>query len=106
MANAGHEPPLLVPGDDGPVSPIEGGGVLLGAFRSLGAPELEVQLRPGDTLVLYTDGVTDAVGPRATGSASRACSPTDRSGTTGPAHDIVDALRRCRGGLPRERPSG
>jgi serine phosphatase RsbU (regulator of sigma subunit) len=60
MANAGHEPPLLIPGDDEAIAPVNGGGPLMGAFSRLGIPEVEIELCPGDTLLLYTDGVTDA----------------------------------------------
>jgi hypothetical protein len=48
IANAGHEPPLLVPGDGGPIRQIEGGGPLLGAFGALGLGESEVTLERGD----------------------------------------------------------
>ena len=60
MANAGHESPLLIPRDGAPIAPVNGGGPLLGAFSRLGIPEVEIELRLGDTLLLYTDGVTDA----------------------------------------------
>src|SRR4029079_17018062 len=104
IANPGHEPPLLVPGDDGPISPIEGGGVLLGAFRSLGAPELDVQLRPGDSLVLYTDGVNDAVGPAGDAFGEPRLLTTMETARRGSAHDIVAALRDAvadfRGSVP------
>jgi len=93
MANAGHEPPLLVPGDDGPIDSIEGGGVLLGAFRSLGVPELDVRLRSGDTLVLYTDGVTDAIGPSGERFGEHRLLATIEAARRGSAHDIVAALR-------------
>jgi sigma-B regulation protein RsbU (phosphoserine phosphatase) len=93
IANAGHEPPLLVPGDDGPIDAIEGGGVLLGAFRSLGAPELDIRLRPGDSLVLYTDGVTDAIGPSGERFGERRLLTTIEADRRGSAHDIVDAVR-------------
>jgi sigma-B regulation protein RsbU (phosphoserine phosphatase) len=93
IANAGHEPPLLVPGDDGPIDAIEGGGVLLGAFRSLGAPELDIRLRPGDSLVLYTDGVTDAIGPSGERFGEPRLLTTIEAARRGSAHDIVDALR-------------
>ena len=63
VANAGHEPPLLIPGDGTPVRPVGDSGVLLGAFASITPPEVELILDPGDTLYAYTDGVTDAIDP-------------------------------------------
>ena len=59
IANAGHEFPMLVPGDGGPIRPIVGGGPLMGAFPRLALSDTELELAPGDQLVLYTDGVTD-----------------------------------------------
>jgi serine phosphatase RsbU (regulator of sigma subunit) len=61
VARAGHPPPLLVRG--GVPEPIGEAGPLLG----LGAPPtawevVELELLPEDALVLYTDGVLDAVG--------------------------------------------
>ena len=104
MANAGHEPPLMVPADGGPIDAIEGGGVLLGAFRSLGAPELDVRLRPGDSLVLYTDGVTDAIGPSGERFGEPRLLATVEAARQGSAHDIVTALRDAvadfRGSVP------
>jgi sigma-B regulation protein RsbU (phosphoserine phosphatase) len=63
FANAGHEPPLLVPGDGAEPSWIEGHGALIGAFRN---PELErcsVMIPPAGRVLLYTDGITDATSP-------------------------------------------
>ena len=62
-ANAGHEPPLLVPGDGRPVRWLTGGGPLLGAFATLGLVPCEVHLALGDIVLFYTDGVTDTRGP-------------------------------------------
>jgi serine phosphatase RsbU (regulator of sigma subunit) len=61
VASAGHEPPLLVPADGGPIREIGRVGVMMGAFTSIEPPETELILAPGDALVCYTDGVTDAV---------------------------------------------
>ena len=63
IANAGHEPPLLVRADGSPISILPGSGPLLGAFRRIELPETGADLAPGDMVVLYTDGVTDARSP-------------------------------------------
>jgi sigma-B regulation protein RsbU (phosphoserine phosphatase) len=60
VANAGHEPPLLVRADGSPIACLIGSGPLLGAFVDLDIPEVRADLGPGDLALLYTDGVTDA----------------------------------------------
>lgn len=59
-ANGGHNPPYLRRGD-GSVAALDGaGGLVLGALPDAEYPDHTVQLTPGDRLVLYTDGVTEA----------------------------------------------
>lgn len=58
LASAGHEPPLLVRGD-GRVEPVEAAGPILGAFAGVAFDLTECRVEPGETLVLYTDGITD-----------------------------------------------
>ena len=58
---AGHPSPLLVAAD-GSVAPVGRPGTLLGAFPEGRWTVTEVPLRAGDSLVLYTDGVTDTRG--------------------------------------------
>ena len=57
--NAGHPAPILLRGDGGDERLRDGGGVL-GVFSSQEFAGREVQLRPGDRIVLFTDGVTEA----------------------------------------------
>lgn len=92
-ANAGHEPPLLVRCDGSPIEPMEGSGPLLGAFGSLDLPEIVTDLAPGDMVVLYTDGVTDArsgKGERFEDARLLAAIEAARGGS---AHDIVESIR-------------
>lgn len=63
FANAGHEMPLLVPADGSGPRWVEGGGPLVGMFGRLDMTAERVQIQPGDRLVLYTDGITDAASP-------------------------------------------
>ena len=60
FANAGHEMPLLVPGDGSPPRWIEGGGPLVGMFGKLNLTAETLAIQPGDRLLLYTDGIADA----------------------------------------------
>ena len=57
LANAGHPRPLLA--DSRGVRPVEGGGLPLGLFAESVYGRRELQLRPGQTLLLYTDGWTE-----------------------------------------------
>ena len=59
-ANGGHNPPYLRR-SDGSVETLNGTSALvLGVMPRVGFPEHTVALRPGDRVVLYTDGVTEA----------------------------------------------
>lgn len=58
---AGHPPPLLV--GPGGVREIGRTGPVLGAFEDATWPRESVELGPGEHIVVYTDGVTEASGP-------------------------------------------
>jgi hypothetical protein len=58
VAAGGHPLPLLVR-SDGSVAPVGRPGTLLGHFDDPDLTDQLVDMRQGDTLVLYTDGVTD-----------------------------------------------
>jgi serine phosphatase RsbU (regulator of sigma subunit) len=62
-ANGGHTPPYLRRAN-GRVEALSGaGGLVLGAMPQVEFPDHAVQLLPGDRLVLFTDGVTEAFNP-------------------------------------------
>ena len=57
--NAGHNPPLLL-GQDG-VRRLDKGGTILGLFDDAIFEEERVRLRPGDTLIVFSDGISEAL---------------------------------------------
>jgi len=60
--NAGHNPPLIVHAA-GTVEQLASGGLPLGIKRDADYREGRTQLQLGDVLVIYSDGVTEAVSP-------------------------------------------
>ena len=59
-ANAGHNPPRVV-GETASQRPLGGAdGIALGVVEDFVFEDRERRLTPGDTLVLFTDGVTEA----------------------------------------------
>ncbi len=58
-ANCGHLPALLLRGDN-TVERLEATATVLGIFKDWDCEIGEHQLRPGDTLALYTDGITES----------------------------------------------
>jgi serine phosphatase RsbU (regulator of sigma subunit)/anti-sigma regulatory factor (Ser/Thr protein kinase)/PAS domain-containing protein len=59
-ANAGHVPPLLFRSNTGDVEWLGEGGLALAVEDDAQYKVGRVELQPGDMLVLYTDGVTEA----------------------------------------------
>jgi sigma-B regulation protein RsbU (phosphoserine phosphatase) len=59
-ANAGHNPPLAILAGGGVEFLRGAGGAVVGVVEEERYERARLLLRPGDTLVLYTDGVTEA----------------------------------------------
>ncbi len=58
--NAGHNPPVLVRAD-GTRLLLQAGGPMVGSFEGVPFEQAEVALSPGDRIVAYTDGVSEAM---------------------------------------------
>jgi serine phosphatase RsbU (regulator of sigma subunit)/anti-sigma regulatory factor (Ser/Thr protein kinase) len=84
FASGGHPPPLLLRGDE--VQTLGSSGMILGIMDEPPLTDSEVELMPGDTVVFYTDGVTDAHAPQRQLSQEQ----------------LVAALRECEGQSPPE----
>ncbi len=103
--NAGHNPPMLFRCAD--LLRLETGGPVVGMFRAARYEEGEVQLEPGDTLVLFTDGISESMngaddewgedelaqatrrllGQPAAETIARIMEAADRFAAGGPQHD-------------------
>ena len=62
VASAGHPAPVVLRGD-GSVERVAVGGALLGMSTGVEYSSERIMLEPGDSVVLYTDGLTDARAP-------------------------------------------
>jgi integral membrane sensor domain MASE1 len=62
LSVAGHPLPMIVR-RDGEVEQVGGSGTLLGAVPNPVLSDHHAELRPGDALLLYSDGLTDAYAP-------------------------------------------
>ena len=83
FTNGGHNPPMLLRGDE--VIRLEIGGPPVGLFRPAEYEQAEIQLEPGDLLLLYTDGMSEAENPA-----------EDEWGEDA----MIDAARACSGQAP------
>ena len=59
LSCGGHPLPLVLR-NDGSVEEVGQPGMMLGLFKKIGVADSTVSLAPGETLLLYTDGVTEA----------------------------------------------
>jgi serine phosphatase RsbU (regulator of sigma subunit) len=59
-ASGGHNPPLLIRSDGSSIL-LRGEGIALGILEDVEIEEEIVDLNPGDVVVFYTDGVTEAI---------------------------------------------
>ncbi|HEV8432851.1 MAG TPA: PP2C family protein-serine/threonine phosphatase [Thermoanaerobaculia bacterium] len=62
VASAGHPPPLIRRAS-GAIEEIPTRGSVLARFAAFEAVDVQVNLAPGDSLIIYTDGVTEALSP-------------------------------------------
>jgi len=88
IACAGHPPAIFV-ADDGDPATLAAHGDLLGIWPEIRLDQVDVRLGRGESLVLYTDGVTDQ-GPGSDGSVEHALGSVRAEPS---AAALADALR-------------
>jgi phosphoserine phosphatase RsbU/P len=62
-ANAGHNLPLLIHTNPAKISRLEKDGIALGVMAQAEYRDKKINLKSGETLLFYTDGVTEAFSP-------------------------------------------
>ncbi|MFJ4340589.1 PP2C family protein-serine/threonine phosphatase [Streptomyces sp. NPDC088915] len=103
LASGGHPPALLMRADGTADFLPTPGGQLIGVLPAPDIVTTTVHLAPGDTLLLHTDGLTEAHTHATTGGTerygddalldfARALAPTTASDTVGAIRDLLDAL--------------
>lgn len=103
VASAGHPLPVLVRAD-GQASFVGEPGTLVGVFEKVRINPVPVALEPGDTLVLYTDGVSDLAPPHDLGEAEVLDLVAASTRGAAGAHDVADNIHRALAEvLPLER---
>src|SRR5215212_5584656 len=91
--NAGHNPPLLMDAD-GTARFIERGGLPLGMFRNTRYYEYYQAIEPGQILVLYTDGVTEAMGAGGEEYGRDRLEKAVRAGRHLSARELITAIQK------------
>jgi phosphoserine phosphatase RsbU/P len=103
--NAGHNPPLLVRAD-GSVEMLDGGGGFpLGMFAKAQYEEARITFGPGDSLMLYSDGLTEACplgideefGEERLAEFTRTCVTEPAEATV---NKLIDHVRKWTAGAP------
>ena len=99
LASGGHPPALLL-GADGTARYLPTpGGQLIGALPHAKIATTTIELAPGDTLLLYTDGITEArtsgsgrYGDQALLDLAQAIAPASATTTVDAIRDLLDNL--------------
>ena len=104
-ANAGHNRPLWRRAGTGAVEELAARGIALGVLEDVEMEECEINVAPGDLLLLYTDGVTEAMdaGGRAFGveRLREIVAAHPDAGAEGIVSSVVDAVQSFTGGAPQ-----
>src|SRR3990170_4855977 len=101
--NAGHVPALWLP-RAGELTPLRAGSYPLGLFEDDDYPAQSLAWQPGDTLVLYTDGFTEAMNPAGESYGVERLTKAVEGFRHNPVEELADAIlgavREFAGGTP------
>lgn len=91
-SNAGHNPPLYIR-NDGTVEVLSDNDIVLGVLPDVRIENHEIHLDEGDVMILYTDGITDALDDLQNEFGLDRLQEAACAARTRPAQEIVQAIR-------------
>ncbi|MBP8975498.1 MAG: SpoIIE family protein phosphatase [Bacteroidetes bacterium] len=91
-SNAGHNPPFVIH-RNGSITRLHEGGLILGVFPNTSYDERTIQLMSGDVLILYTDGISEAMNAQSEEFTEERLEQIVRSVSHRPAQKIVDTIQ-------------
>ncbi len=91
FSNAGHEFPFLLSAD-GTSRRLETGGLAVGMLEDFPFAEETVTLAPGDTLVIYSDGISEAMDTNLSQFGDARLSTVLAAHSNRPAGEVVDQI--------------
>jgi sigma-B regulation protein RsbU (phosphoserine phosphatase) len=89
-SNAGHNAPMVV--STASVRRLEAGGVVLGLFEHATFDEETVQLAPGDLIVVFSDGVSEAMNEAGEEYSDERLISCLNANWTKPLQEVLDTL--------------
>ena len=93
--NGGHNPPLLVPADGRPWTRLMPTGPMVGLLPGATFAEGRTTMHPGDTLVIFTDGLVEAENAAGEELGEVALVDVVRQLPQGSADEVFEALLTC-----------
>jgi len=93
FSNAGHNPPLLIK-PDGEYKYVEYGDMPLGMFDDLHYHQHFIRFEPGQLMLIYTDGITEATNPTGEEYGQDRLAKRVLDGFHLPAKKLIDHIRK------------
>lgn len=90
-ANAGHNPPLIARAD-GSIHDLPGAGMAIGVVEQIEPPLEQILVAPGEALMLYTDGLVDALDATGAEFGMDRLTESLRGAAHSTAHEIAQAV--------------
>ncbi|MDD1719373.1 MAG: SpoIIE family protein phosphatase [Methanoregulaceae archaeon] len=103
--NAGHNPPIVYRAATGAMEELEGTGIAIGLMDDSEYQQADISLASGDLIVLYTDGVTEAINEKEEMFGEERLMETIRASVAEPAakiqENIISAVTAFSGTAPQ-----